>query len=263
MRKPLKGENRLDLETATEMVKLVPWYHAFELMPGLVTPGVLPVSAAQHCDFYGIPLDLSGKDALEIGTMDGPMAFELERRGARVTAVDIQDPSRTGFNTAKAILGAHVRYVRGSVYQLPDLLAGQTFDIVLFLGVFYHLKSPILAFEQIARVLRHDQSELFIEGECLINYVEDINGQPIASPPLDFLTSDRVAVTLFYPGKYKSDDSNWFVPNLACLKGWLSAAGLELKRHAVLSRTQDPVPLQRVGGMVQRVAQPPIEHRTR
>ena len=252
----------VNLEAAIEAVKRARWYHAFELLPGLVTPGTLPVAASQHCDFHGIARDLSGKTALEIGTMDGPMAFELEKRGARVTAVDIQDPSHTGFDTAKAILGSNVRYVRGSVYQLPELLPGEKFDIVLFLGVFYHLKNPILAFERISQVLRDEQSELFIEGECLLNYVEDIDGQPMASPPLEFLTSDRVGLALYYPGKYKGDDSNWFVPNLACLRGWLSAVGLDLKRHAVLSRIQEPLPLQRVGGMARLVGPPPIEYPT-
>jgi SAM-dependent methyltransferase len=253
----------VDLQTAREMVARVPtWYHSFEVFPGVITPGVVPVSSAS-LDYYGIVSDLSGKEALEIATFDGPMAFELEKRGARVTALDIQDPSRTGFNTAKAILGSHVQYVQGSVYDLAQLLPGQVFDIVLFFGVFYHLKNPVLAFEQVARSLRDDRSELFIEGECLLNYIEDASGTGRQDVPLDFLTSEDFPVALFYSGTYKGDDSNWYVPNVACIRNWLQAAGLELIRHHLGTNPQLTPPLQRIGGMARRTKQPLIEHRTR
>ena len=250
----------LDYETAATMVSRANWYHAYELMPGLVTPGILPIVPSESLDCFEVAADLSGIDALEIGTLDGPIAFELEKRGARVTTLDIQDPSRTGFDTARAILGSSVRYVRGGVNDIPELLSSQQFDLIVFFGVFYHLKNPVLAFERIAGALRDDRARLLIEGECLLNYVEDISGQPIPAPPLDFLCSEDVALTLFYPGKYKGDDSNWHVPNLACVRAWLSAAGLDLEKHMLLSRQETSPPLQRMGGIVRRVGVPPVEH---
>jgi tRNA (mo5U34)-methyltransferase len=81
---------------------------------------------------------------LEIGTFDGAIAFECETRGAKLTGLDIQDPSKTGFNVAKEIRQSRVDYVQGSVYDLAALFT-EKFDYVFFLGVFYHLKNPVLA----------------------------------------------------------------------------------------------------------------------
>ena len=251
-----------DLDEARQKVALAPnWYHAFELLPGLVTPGKVPIRPREHLDCYGVEADLAGVNALEIGTMDGPIAFELERRGARVKALDIQDPSRTGFDTAKSILGSEVQYVQGSIYDLRRLFGEERFDLIACFGVFYHLKSPVLAFEEIAAVM-NDKATLMIEGECLLNYAEEVSGKPVDKKPLAALTSDRLPLALFYSGSYKGDDTNWFVPNLACVKEWLKAAGLELKRHWVLSRNDVTPPVQRLGGVVEKVGGSPVEHRT-
>ena len=85
-----------DLALAREMVARVPkWFHAFELLPGLVTPGRQVTRPREHLNHLGIDEDLRDARALEIGTWDGPVAFELERRGAKVIALDIQDSSPT------------------------------------------------------------------------------------------------------------------------------------------------------------------------
>jgi tRNA (mo5U34)-methyltransferase len=67
-------------------------------------------------DYYGIPEDLTGKSALDIGAWDGLYSFELERRRASVVALDIQDPERTGFNIARKIKNSSVKYLKCSVY---------------------------------------------------------------------------------------------------------------------------------------------------
>jgi tRNA (mo5U34)-methyltransferase len=79
------------------------WKHSFEIIPGVVTPGDwgFTNSASQLDDIYGMPKDLTGLRALDIGALDGVHSFELERRGAQVTAIDIQSPDVTGFNIAK------------------------------------------------------------------------------------------------------------------------------------------------------------------
>ena len=250
-----------DLAVARAMVARVPsWFHSFELLPGLVTPGRQVTRPREHLDHLGIAEDLRGTRALEIGTWDGPVAFELERRGATVVALDIQDPSKTGFNTAKAILGSRVDYVQGSVYDLTRLLPSQ-FDLVVYFGVYYHLKNPVLAFEQIAAVMT-DTASLAFEGECLINYVEDGAGNPTAALPVELLASTEVPVALFYAGAFKSDDTNWFVPNLACLREWLKAAGLSMRSHYLYAPPATSPPIQRVGGLATKTRVPPIEHRT-
>ena len=81
-------------------------YHKYELVPGL-TPGTfLEVEPKRCLDELGVPADLSGLRVLEIGAWDGAYTFELVRRGAQVTALDIQDPDVTVFNAVRNILSA-------------------------------------------------------------------------------------------------------------------------------------------------------------
>jgi hypothetical protein len=143
-------------------------------------------------------------------------------------AAHIQDPDKTGFNVAKDMLGSQVRYVMGSVYEL-DRLIPERFDHVFCLGLFYHLKHPVLAFEKIAGAL-DEGGHLFFEGECLRVYGEDA----------------------YYEDKYKQDPSNWFVPNFACLRGWLETAGFDVVRHFFIELRDYKPPSQRVVGVARK-----------
>src|SRR5262249_754377 len=136
-------------------------YHRYEVEPGFVTPGQnLELNPKLCLDELGVPQDLSDLRALDIGAYDGPFTFELERRGAHVTALDIQDPDITVFNAVKEIKHSSANYVRGSVYDaLPETLG--VYDIVLFAGVYYHLKNPMLALQRIRKLLA-DGGILFI-----------------------------------------------------------------------------------------------------
>lgn len=226
------SQNPMSLKEAAPLVAQANWYHGYEILPGLRTTGQCQVQAQEAYDTLGLPRDLKGLRALDIGAWDGPYSFELERRGATVVALDIQDPTRTGFNTAKKILGSEVEYVRGSVYELTQKLTG-TFDIVSYLGVFYHLKHPIASFEQIAAVLKTGGTMVF-EGEIFDDYAETLKNVPWEERKLlKKLSSSDVPVTLCYPGKYKNQ-SNWFIPNVACLRGWIEQAGFEIA-HVGLS----------------------------
>ena len=192
---------------------------------------------------------------LDVGTLDGVMAFAAEARGADVTALDIQDPNKTAFNTAKGILGSRVRYVQGSVYDAPRLLSDE-YDYVFFLGVFYHLKHPVLAFEQLHRV-QPEGGRLIFEGECLLNRLEDTRGKTVGRDALRALTLSDVPMAAFYAGTFKGDDTNWFVPNPACLRGWFQAAGYKV----VVEKLHDFPPNQRIGGIAQKLSAAPVEHR--
>lgn len=255
----LEPTGKMDTETINRKLNSVRWYHRFEIVPDVFTPGILPTNAKESFSHFGIPPDLRGKEVLEIGTWDGPIAFEAEARGATVTALDIQDPSRTGFNVAKEILKSNVTYVQGSVYDATKLL-GKTFDYVFFLGVFYHLKHPIMAFEEIAKLL-NDDGALVFEGECLRFYCEDEAGVRMDDECIRKLALSNIPLTLFYANTFKGDDSNWFIPNYACFKGWIEAAGLELIRHGFYEIPDGDLPLQRIGGVAHRVSGLKIEHR--
>ncbi len=241
-------------DSIAQQIAQAHWYHSFEVLPGITTPGKHAVDACKAFDErYGVPADLTGLTALDIGALDGPYAFELERRGAVVTALDIQNPDHTGFNTAKRIRNSEVRYIQGDVYDLSKLL-DQKFDIVTFLGVWYHLKNPIAAFDQIGGALR-DSGLLLLEGECLINYAERPDNTELLDPQfIKALATSSLPISLFYSGVYKVSKWNWYVPNLACVKEWLAASGFELVSHGFW----DAHPNQRLYGTARKAKHPDV-----
>ena len=153
------------------------WYHTLEL-PGLTTTGVFDMR--QYVAHYGLPGDLTGQRVLEIGTWDGFWAFELERRGAQVTAIDLDDereldwpPRRrvpkegiqrgAGFEMARELLGSKAERVVRSVYHAtPENMGGQ-FDLVFCGSVLIHLRDQLLALERIANLVK--PGGLFISAE--------------------------------------------------------------------------------------------------
>lgn len=145
------------------------WYHTLELAPGVWTDGWFDLRpAVRH---YGLPDDLRGMRALEVGTWDGFWAFELERRGAEVVAIDLDDerdldwPPRyrpasfpderrgEGFRLAKELRGSRVERVERSIYDAVPADLG-TFDLVFCGSVLIHLRDQMLALERIADLCR-------------------------------------------------------------------------------------------------------------
>lgn len=213
----------MNKQQISDLVNSREWFHAFEISPGITTPGRIKVDAKFALDYYGIPEDLTGKLALDIGAWDGPYSFELERRGATVIALDIQDPERTGFSLAKEIKKSSVEYRRCSVYDLP-VEFDEKFDIVLFLGVYYHLKHPLLAFERIWQTL-NTQGMIYFEG-AILDFAYNIDSfwaknrellAHLSSIPVAYFTSEKFAL----------DASNWYVPTAVCLQEWLKATGFQ------------------------------------
>ena len=106
------------------------WHQRFELAPEVITPGVNDIGWL--LDAASFPADLTGRSVLDIGTTNGAMAFEAERRGSTdVTAVDISDENHYGFRKIADLLGSHVNFKQASIYELPQVL-NRTFDVVVF-----------------------------------------------------------------------------------------------------------------------------------
>ena len=216
-------------------------YHKYEVEPGLFTPGDFIEIEPKRClDEIGVPRNLSGLRALDIGTWDVPYAFELERRGANVTALDIQDPDITVFNAVKEIKNSSATYVRCGVYDTQPEALG-TYDLVLFAGGYYHLKNPVLSLQRIRRLLK-DGGALFIEGGAATDYLaEELNkvlGLPKSSMGNFARVLDGLPLSYFDSEKkiYKHW-SNWWFPTSRCLEAILLDSGfrnveLELKRNA-------------------------------
>ena len=184
------------------------WHQRFELAPGVFTPGTNDVGFL--CATAGMPAQLDGESVLDIGTTNGGVAFELERRGAgRVVAVDILDANTFGFNAIRDLLGSRATHVQASIYELPELLQEQ-FDIVLFLGVLYHLRHPLLALDNVRRLTRH---WAYIESAICDAELPQVAGE---------------SVVRFYRQRELGDDpTNWFAPSLTALSQWCESCGLE------------------------------------
>src|SRR4051794_10822027 len=187
----------------------VNWFHSIELEPGFVTPGRADTSA--QIPRLHLP-DLRGKTVLDVGAWDGFFSFEAERRGAaRVVALDTfswqprgEGTGKAGFEVARRVLGSKVEDVEVDVLDISPETVGGTFDVVLFLGVLYHLRHPFLALEK----LRAVTNELLI-----------------VETHVDLIGTRRPAMAL-YPGMELEDDwTNWWGPNPAAVKGMLEQSG--------------------------------------
>ena len=148
-----------------ERAKTFGWYHTLELAPGHVTEGMFDLRGV--VDKYGLPERMDGMRALDVGTWDGFWAFEMERRGAEVIALDLDDekdldwpPRRRpkqfsehkrgeGFRLARELFDSKVERVNQSIYSATPEELG-TFDIVFCGSVILHLRDQLLALERIA-----------------------------------------------------------------------------------------------------------------
>jgi tRNA (mo5U34)-methyltransferase len=163
MGRPAAGHPDLRAE-----VESYPWYHTLELGEGIVTKAMFDHRPVVRR--YPLPSDLTGMRCLDVGTMDGFWAFEMERRGATsVVAIDLDDPDAMDwphalrdhdktldetkaerFALAKRALGSNVERVTLSAYDLSPQLG--TFDLVFCGDLLLHLKDPITPVERIRSV---------------------------------------------------------------------------------------------------------------
>jgi len=214
----------MDKKNILALLKKKEWYHSFELVPGVFTPGRVMVNPARVLDAVGIAADLDDQKVLDIGAWDGPYTFEFERRGAQVTALDIQNPDHTGFNVSKRILNSKAVYICGSVCDMPQQLNNQ-FDIVFFQGVYYHLKNPLLAFANVWNVLKKNGVVYF--GGALLDHANLVD--PLWKDKKALLEKiSELPIAYFVKDNYGSNDSScWFIPTKCCLDHWLVASGFK------------------------------------
>jgi tRNA (mo5U34)-methyltransferase len=211
-------------EQIRERIASVPhWYHQIEVRPGITTPGVN--DSTRTLRRLDLPRRCDGLRVLDIGARDGFFSFELERRGAEVVAIDYIDPSASGFAVASELLGSEVECDVCNIYDLDPDRHG-TFDIVLFLGLLYHLRDPLLALDRIWEVCRPD-ALLVMETQLLDNALLVDGGAFRALADIDPQLRDTCLMQ-FYPGDtLNGDHSNYWAPNAACVRGMLDAAGFE------------------------------------
>jgi tRNA (mo5U34)-methyltransferase len=211
-------------EDAQEAQRLIAahehWYHRIEVAPGVVTPGVN--DSQMILAALELPERLDGMRVLDIGARDGFFSFECERRGAaEVIAIDYLNPEETGFPIARELVGSKVQLQQANVYDLsPDDFG--TFDLVLFLGVLYHLRDPMLALDRIADVAT---GKLILETQAIDDALLVGPGEfkrlADISPELE-----EIPLMQFYPGTaLNGDPTNVWAPNQACLRAMLEETG--------------------------------------
>jgi tRNA (mo5U34)-methyltransferase len=187
------------------------WHHSIALPNGQIIAGwkSLEVMKQQYDMTFG-PLDLKGKSVLDLGTWSGAFAVEAARRGAaKVVGVDYvtwRPPftyGREAFDFVVAASGFQIEGVELDLDATPLSLGHLgSFDIVLFLGVFYHLKDPIAAIREINKITR----------ETLV--IETYHALELAPKP---------PAMIFYPGRELANDpTNWWAPNISCVESLLT-----------------------------------------
>jgi tRNA (mo5U34)-methyltransferase len=180
------------------------WHHQIDLGSGLTTPG--RDRSASKLDALGLP-SLAGKSVLDVGAWDGYFSFAAERLGAsRVVALDTviwHNVSKEPFELARRVLGSDVEDVEVEVTDISPASVGE-FDVVLLLGVLYHMRDPMLALEAVSSVTK----ELLVR-ETLTD-----------------MGFSRRPAAAFYPGSsFEGDHSNWWGPNAAATIAMLKEFG--------------------------------------
>lgn len=200
----------MDIEALKREVARIRWFHRMDLGHGIVTPG--ENSTQQTLSRLGFPDSFAGLTVLDVGAWDGFYSFEAERRGAvRVLATDhfcwsgAGWGTKQGFELARRVLNSRVEDRDIDVLDLSPESVG-VFDVVLFTGVLYHMRHPLLALERVASVT----------GRWLI-----------LETALDMLWSRRPALAFYPKDDLNRDWTNWFAPNLAALEAMLRTVGFQ------------------------------------
>jgi tRNA (mo5U34)-methyltransferase len=193
-----------------QLAKSYTWVHSIDLGGDYVTQGQWGRGNPAIASAFDT-IDFKGKRVLDIGCWDGQWSFEAEARGAsEVVATDLISQrdftQQKTFQVAAALRGSNAIYIPDlSVYSAESLK--KTFDIVLYMGIYYHLKDPLKAFTVLRRVL-NDGGQLLVEGAIL--------EQP------------GCFANFYYKQAFCGENSNWWVPTRDCLRQWVECSFFDI-----------------------------------
>jgi tRNA (mo5U34)-methyltransferase len=213
---------------AREIEALGPWFHNMELDGVQTAPdhflGDYPRAKFSHFA-HAIPHDLRGKTVLDIGCNGGFYSIEMKRRGAdRVLGIDSDEMYLAQARFAARVTGMDIELRKMSVYEIASLR--EKFDLVLFLGVLYHLRHPLLALD-----LVHDH----VVNDTLVFQSMQRGSTSVLPVAEDYPFEERgVFDESSYPKLhfiehcYANDPTNWWVPNRACVEAMLRSSGFSI-----------------------------------
>jgi tRNA (mo5U34)-methyltransferase len=213
----------------SRVAELGPWFHNLHLPDGTQTApdhflGDFPSNKWQSIAPH-VPSDLTGWTALDIGCNAGFYSFELARRGAEVTAIDYDERYLRQARWAAQVEGldARIEFRRQQVYDLAR--EQKKFDLVWFMGVFYHLRYPLLGLDIVGRLTRR----------LLVFQTMTAPGDEVVLPPGDFGLDERHRMTdaawptmAFIERRLENDPTNWWAANRACVEAMLRSAGFNV-----------------------------------
>jgi tRNA (mo5U34)-methyltransferase len=226
----LRAVPRDDLETRIEA--LAPWFHNINLRGVWTAPdhflGDYPGAKFRRFAPH-LPEDLSGKSVLDIGCNAGFYSIEMMRRGAsRVLGIDSDDRYLAQARLAADTLGYEdIEFAKLDVYQVGAL--AEQFDVVIFMGVLYHLRHPLLALDLIREHVARDLM-LFQSMQRGSKHVLPLE------PDYEFAQTDLFFESgfpklHFIEREYSHDWTNWWVPNRACTEAMLRSAGFSIEQR--------------------------------
>ena len=226
------GETAATDEIGRAINALAPWFHNLHLPTGHQTApdhplGDYPAYKWRTFSPY-LPDDLTGASVLDIGCNAGAYSFELAARGADVLAVDHDEHYLTQAHWAAEQFGVSERidFRAMGVYDLADLDA--TFDVVLFMGVLYHLRYPLLALDLVAEKVR---------GTLVVQTLS-LPGDEVVAAPENLSFDDREVMLqagwptmAFIEHRLADDHTNWWAPNRAAVEAMLRSTGMQVVAH--------------------------------
>jgi tRNA (mo5U34)-methyltransferase len=205
-----------------------PWFHNLNLRGVQTAPehflGDYP-SVKWKRFAHAVPSDLTGKKVLDIGCNAGFYSIEMKRRGAeRVLGIDTDDLFLQQALFAAQMSNVKIEFRHMSVYEIADLR--ERFDVVLFMGVLYHLRHPLLALDLIHEHVSRD----LLVFQSMQRGSEDV--EPLEND-YDFWETEMFdqpgyPKMHFVENRYANDPTNWWIPNRACCEAMLRSAGFEI-----------------------------------
>ncbi len=222
------GSAVTDDEIGREIARLAPWFHNLHLPSGHESAPDHPLGdfpSFKWEDIAGaLPKDLTGWSVLDIGCNAGFYTFSLAARGANVLGIDHDEHYLDQARWAADHLDPNNRtsFRQMGVYDLRDL--DERFDLVLFLGVLYHLRYPLLALDMVTEK---------VDRLLLMQTMTMPQLAPSVAPPKDLPIDARGGLLAagwphmaFVENELAGDATNWWVPNEACIEAMLRSAGM-------------------------------------
>jgi tRNA (mo5U34)-methyltransferase len=223
-------------EIERQVAALGPWFHNLDLAGVKTAPehflGDYP-ALKWRLFAEAVPADLTGRTVLDIGCNAGFYSLEMKRRGAeRVVGIDTDETYLAQARFAAEVCEAKIEFRSLSVYDVARL--GERFDLVLFMGVLYHLRHPLLALDLIHEHAARD----LVLFQTMLRGSEQIEGLAENYPfsERDLFERPGAPRLHFIERRFAGDPTNWWIPNAACAEAMLRSAGFE-----ILSRPEQEV----------------------